>query len=274
MLFSHMVGHHVDFPQPARIAMRRLLPLLLVFLLMPDIVQSASAGRPECIPLPILENGCGELQSPQNCPPPSDATFLCATSEGSDSWQFRPSYYSHDPNSGERVAQYQPLPNVYRPEDPTYMVSGYRHNQTIMRGADGSADWMHVVETWGNPVRPYGEWEFPYRAGATPYGPWGNPQGPWTMPFDSWVNPYGLGQLPNPPWGPYYQPYNSPYPNSSHGYSPGGLNGGAMPYQGGPYGGTMQYQGSPHDGSTPYQGGLHGGSMHAPAPPPAPEIEE
>jgi len=88
-----------------------------------------------------------------------------------------------------------------------------------LRGPDGSADRLHVVETWGagDAIRPYGEWLFPYRAGATPYGPWGNPQGPWTMPFDSWVNPYGL-------WN--RSPLSSPYP-VPYGTSPG-------PYRGGP----------------------------------------
>lgn len=101
--------------------------------------------------------------------------------------------------------------------DPTYMQSGYRHYRSSIR-VGGSADHVHVVQTWGlgELIRPYGEWLYPFRAGATPFGPWGNPQGPWTTPFGSWINPYGLGQLPNPPW--FFPPYPVPYPVP---YAPG-----------------------------------------------------
>ncbi|MBN1910756.1 MAG: hypothetical protein JW818_13505 [Pirellulales bacterium] len=120
-------------------------------------------------------------------------------------WAFKKSYYSHDPASGNRVAQYSPGTTPYTTPESNYKRSGYHHHRIRQRGPGGTADNLHLVETWGEGefIRPYGEWEYPYRAGATPYGPWGNPQGPWTTPFGSWVNPYGLGQLPNPPWFPW-----------------------------------------------------------------------
>jgi len=136
--------------------------------------------------------------------------ILLATAGAQASWIFRSSYYSHDPQTGERVSQYaKPEPSYSRVGGEGYLQSAYRHNATTLRAGD-SADHVHVVETWGegDRIRPYGEWLFPYRAGATPYGPWGNPQGPWTLPFDSWSNPYGL--MPR-----YYQappmPQASPY---------------------------------------------------------------
>ncbi len=139
------------------------------------------------------------------------------------SWVFQPSQFSHNPETGERVGQYAPKRPAYVRIDPTYRQSGYRHHRQVLRGAGGSVDRRHIVETWGDgeQIRPYGEWLFPFRAGATPYGPWGNPQGPWTLPFESWVNPYGLGQLPYPPWGNWGQSpyYPSPYPPG--GYLPG-----------------------------------------------------
>ncbi len=127
-------------------------------------------------------------------------------------WVFLRSPYSHSPDGSDRVVQFQPVPTVILPHDPTYIQSGFRHREMHLR-AGRSADRLHVVETWGMGayIRPYGEWEFPYRAGATPFGPWGNPQGPWTLPFDSWVNPYGLGQLPSPPWY-LYGPWIPIYP--------------------------------------------------------------
>lgn len=123
-----------------------------------------------------------------------------------ESWIFRPSTFSHDAATGQRVAQFQPEAPAYYRSDPTYQESGYRHIRSALRGADGSYDYQHIVQTWGlgQLIRPYGEWEYPYRAGATPYGPWGNPSGPWTLPFDSWINPYGLGKLPTPPWSPWF----------------------------------------------------------------------
>jgi hypothetical protein len=140
-----------------------------------------------------------------------------------ESWLFRPSTFSHDPATGARVNQYAPNRPAYVRSDGTYMESGYRHVQFSLR-AGGSADRLHVVQTWGagEAIRPYGEWQFPFRAGATPYGPWGNPQGPWTMPFDSWVNPYGQwNRFPYPSWGPggsqshgagYGPPHGAPEP--------------------------------------------------------------
>lgn len=128
--------------------------------------------------------------------------LAAATPAQADSWIFRPSSYTHDPVTGERVTQYARPKTPYVRIDPTYEQSAYRHNRSTIRGG-ASADRLHIVETWGEgeSIRPYGEWLYPYREGATPYGPWGNPNGPWTMPFDSWHNPYGLGRLPYPYWG-------------------------------------------------------------------------
>ena len=155
-----------------------------------------------------------------------------------DSWIFRPSHYTHDFESGQRVSQYARKQPAYVRIDPTYMQSGYRHSRSTLRGIGGSVDRRHVVETWGagESIRPYGEWEYPFRAGATPYGPWGNSNGPWTMPFDSWVNPYGLGNLAHPPWphwgyptaAPYAGPNPGPHSNQHQGYGQAG------PHQTGP----------------------------------------
>jgi hypothetical protein len=229
--------------------MKQLLPLLLLFSLLPGTVRPENQkGTVPC----SLQDTWDCAADPCIAPPPETPVF-CSAPEEDHPWLFRRSYYSHDPNDGKRVAQYSPDPSVYGPNDPTFMRSGYRHEQLMFRGADGTADRMHIVETWGlgELIRPYGEWLYPYRAGATPYGPWGNPQGPWTLPFDSWVNPYGLGKLPNPPWGPYYSPNSLPYPNSYQGPSPMGPQGGFPPQSAGPYGGSMPY----------------------PSPPPAPEEE-
>ncbi len=157
----------------------------------------------------------------------SAAVALTLVSAAEASWIFRPSKYTHNPVTGERVDQYAPKKPAIVRTDPTYMQSGYRHSRITQRGIDGSADRLHIVETWGagDMIRPYGEWMYPYRAGATPYGPWGSSRGPWTMPFDSWSNPYGLGRLPyyGQQFGPHYPSgYARPYQQAPLGHtSPG-----------------------------------------------------
>jgi hypothetical protein len=165
---------------------------------------------------------------------------------------FQPGRYTHSPETGKRVAQYEPDRPSYVNVDPTYQESGYRH-QLIQNGTE----WLNLVQTWGagTAIRPYGEWEYPYRAGATPYGPWGNPQGPWTLPFDSWQNPYGLLRPQNyGPWrgngwgGPGY---------SGNGWNGGGLGGG--------------WQGGQPPMIQPMPQGMPGGAMNGPGnPPPLP----
>jgi hypothetical protein len=143
------------------------------------------------------------------------AAVACgARTASADSWIFHPSTYTHNPATGQRTTQFAQGVTPYVDVDPTFLRSGYRHNETTLR-AGNSADHVHVVETWGmgDSIRPYGEWERPFRAGATPYGPWGNPQGPWTLPFDSWQNPYGLGQMPYN--SGYRQPYGQ-YPQNAY----------------------------------------------------------
>jgi hypothetical protein len=171
-----------------------------------------------------------------------------AVGRAADSWIFRPSHYTHDSETGERVSQYTRKQPAYVRVDPTYMQSGYRHSRSTLRGIGGSVDRRHVVETWGagETIRPYGEWQYPFRAGATPYGPWGNAGGPWTLPFDSWVNPYGLLNQRHPPWGyPGAVPYAEPYP--------GGPNQGPYPAprHGGPYRANPQVAPPHHSGGHP-----------------------
>lgn len=146
------------------------------------------------------------------------------------SWIFRPSHYTHDPKSGERVTQYAKEAPAYKPDDSTYEQSAYRHSRSSLRVGD-SYDYLHLVETWGRgeTIRPYGEWLYPYRAGATPFGPWGNPQGPWTTPFGAWVNPYGLGQLPIPPWSPWGYAPNRVWPGTAGSVPPAAAPGGGPP---------------------------------------------
>jgi hypothetical protein len=142
-----------------------------------------------------------------------------------DSWIFQPSYFSHSPQTGERVAQYAEPAVAYARGGENYLQSGYRHNTIDMPGANGGGDHIHVVETWGlgDQIRPYGEWLYPFRPGAVPYGPWGYPQGPrgaLPNPYGSmqgypsypYANPYGAGYGPGAGIGPGGPPAPYPYP--------------------------------------------------------------
>ena len=87
-------------------------------------------------------------------------------------WITAPSYYSHDPMSGQRVNQYSRIGPFYNTTRSDYTTSGYRHTRSSIE-AGGSVDHLHLVETWGRPVRPYEEWKYPFRPYSVPYQQWG-----------------------------------------------------------------------------------------------------
>jgi|GEM_PF-6174447 len=68
----------------------------------------------------------------------------------SDSWIFRRSQYSHDPESGARVAQYAMKPIIEPLPDVRQVTSGYSRSRTVLRGADGSTDTTYRVQSYGN----------------------------------------------------------------------------------------------------------------------------
>ena len=100
--------------------------------------------------------------------------IVLATITSAADWLNAPSYYSHNPKTGNPTAQYTPTPDVYIYQDPTYQRSGYRNTRSSIR-VNGSADNFHLVEEWGRPIRPYGEWQRPYRPYSVPYSQWGEP---------------------------------------------------------------------------------------------------
>ena len=91
-------------------------------------------------------------------------------------WITAPSYYTHDPRSADRVNQYSQIGPFYYYQRGDYLQSGYRHNRSTFQFG-GSADNLHIVEQWGEPVMPYEQWRFPYRPYGSPYPAWGPPFG-------------------------------------------------------------------------------------------------
>lgn len=156
------------------------------------------------------------------------ASLVAANPATANDWLLAPSFYSHDPQTGQRAVQYsQPQP-AYVYENPSYLKSGYHHRRSTIRTGDGSLDQLHIVEEWGRPVRPYGEWERPFRPYSVPYQLWGQPYGGLGPIYQNF--PYQQGPYPGPgapgrpgPGGP------------GHG---GGHNGGQGGGHNGGYGGN------------------------------------
>ncbi len=67
-----------------------------------------------------------------------------------ESWVFARSRYSHDPDTGGRVAQYAMKPPVEPLPDQRAVTSGYRRTRTVLRGVDGSTDTTYQVQSYGN----------------------------------------------------------------------------------------------------------------------------
>jgi hypothetical protein len=147
---------------------------------------------------------------------------VCAACSGAD-WITAPSYYTHDPQSGQRVDQYTPIGPFYTFGRSDYLQSGYRHTRSSIQ-AGTSVDHMHIVEEWGRPVRPYGEWRFPFRPYSVPYSLWGPPFAGMVSPW-AW-GPSGPGPGPGPGggagWGGDMDPYGrqQPPPYSDDTYAP------------------------------------------------------
>jgi hypothetical protein len=140
---------------------------------------------------------------------------LTATASAAD-WITAPSYYSHDPQTGQRVTQYTPIGPVYTWARPDFLRSGYRHTRSTIQ-AGHSADHMHIVEEWGRAIRPYGEWRFPYRPYSVPYALWGPPFAGMGVPgfFAPNAVPFGApnaGGVPNP----YRRQQPPPYYDGSY----------------------------------------------------------
>jgi hypothetical protein len=153
-------------------------------------------------------------------------------------WIFLPSYFSHDPQTGQRVTQFSPGKPALVEQPADYVVSGYRHTESRIRGR-GSADRLHIVEEWGRPVRPYGEWEFPYRPFSVPYHLWGPQFVPWGP--GGWFGGGAFGP------GGYGYGYGYGHGEPGHGGQPG------LPPENGP-GGDRPPDGGRHDPPRPLPG--------------------
>lgn len=74
----------------------------------------------------------------------------CVSQAKPESWVFARSRYTHDPDTGGRVAQYAMKPPVEPLPDQRAITSGYRRTRSVLRGADGSVDTTYQVQSYGN----------------------------------------------------------------------------------------------------------------------------
>lgn len=142
-----------------------------------------------------------------------------------DDWLTWRSAYTHDPSTNQRVAQFSRVGPVYVYGPPNYVKSGYRNIRSSIQ-VGGSADNLHIVEEWGNPVVPYEQWRFNTRPyGAAPYQAWGPPFAGAAPQSIGPVFGYGYGGYGNGGYGPGGgQMGPGQIPNG------GGFNGGSFGY--------------------------------------------
>src|SRR5688500_9373853 len=83
-------------------------------------------------------------------PAPVEPRVFLVSQPTVDSWVFARSRYTHDPETGARVAQYSMKPPIEPLDDPRLVTSGYSRSRTVIRGPDGSVDTHYRVQNFGN----------------------------------------------------------------------------------------------------------------------------
>jgi hypothetical protein len=146
--------------------------------------------------------------------------------------------YTHDPDTGARVAQYAMKPPIEPLDDPRLVTSGYSRSRTVLRGPDGSVDTSYRVQSYGNG-----------RGGL---------DAEWERFHDAWRG----STIAGGEYQAYYPPFYG-YPGYG-GY--GGYGGGYGPGYGGGYGGPG-FGGAPGYGAVPFRRGFgYGPGFGAPDP--------
>lgn len=164
----------------------------------------------------------------------------------STSWIFDRSTFTHDPETGARVAQYMRTPPVQPLADQRAVTSSYRRTRTNIRGLDGSSDTSYQVQQWGNDrggidaqwERFHDAWKesylsggYYYQGGYGPRGYGGDPGMGYGAPRYGYGQPwYGGSWYGQPGYGQpgYGQPgyggpgYGNPPGHGNHGPPPGG----------------------------------------------------
>ena len=192
------------------------------------------------------------------------------------SWIFAPSTYTHDPETGARVAQFMRPAPVEPLDDQRLVTSRYRRVRPNLRGVDGSYDTTYDVQNWGNGrggldaewQNFHDMWKESLLTGGSfnQQNPgWGNQgwNGGWN---NGWNNNWNSG--PNGPWnngnwnnGPWNNGgWNGP--GQGPGFPPGGMPPQGGPNQGGPWNGHGNWNNGPNGNGGPQGHGQNGGGQN------------
>jgi hypothetical protein len=136
---------------------------------------------------------------------------VCSEDEEQPSWIFHRSTYTHDPNTGARVAQYYRLPAIEPLEDERLVTSRYHRVQTNLRGTNGSSESYYDVQSWGNGRGGIdAEWERFHNAWKESYlqGGFYNQQG--AGYGNGYPGQFGNGGFGGPGYGYGYPGYGFP----------------------------------------------------------------
>lgn len=87
---------------------------------------------------------------PVVCDPVYPLAYAAPLQPQADSWIFAPSRYSHDPETGVRVAQYTAKPPIEPLPDQRAVSSGYARTRSVLRGPDGGVSTYYRSQSYGN----------------------------------------------------------------------------------------------------------------------------
>lgn len=156
------------------------------------------------------------------CDQPAPKVFL-VSQPTTESWVFARSRYTHDPETGSRVAQYAMKPPIEPLDDPRLVTSGYSRTRTVLRGSDGSVDTHYRVTNFGNGRGGMdAEWERFHDAwrGSTVAGGQSQVFFPQTGPWGGWGGGGWGGNWAGGSWGPGWN-QGGGWGNWQHGWGPG-----------------------------------------------------
>jgi hypothetical protein len=135
---AHLFVRKPSMPRPSSplLGLPAFVWRLLLAAAIVAVVMWQRAGAAEC-------GSCQPLPAPV-----TPIVYVAKTSP--PSWIFAPSRYTHDPETGARVAQYAMKPPIEPLDDPRLVTSGYSRSRSVLRGADGSVDTYYRVTNYGN----------------------------------------------------------------------------------------------------------------------------
>jgi hypothetical protein len=199
--------------RPRALFWRLLFAAALLGVALTEVRAASDVASPEALPEALPEPP-RPLAAAERCTACGAATLPCGhAAPAPASWVFRRGRYTHDPATGDRVAQYDRVQAIEPLDDPRLVTSGYSRQRVVLPGPDGSVSTTYRVQSFGSGNGAFDaqaeRWHdadrgaFGAGVGFVPppfYGggyPWGGWPGPWGPP-----GPLGGGPFAGGSWGP------------------------------------------------------------------------